>query len=265
MASVALTGCATTEMKMTPAASAGVGVRFSRGEALMVSAGELGAIAIKPIRYNADTGRVLFVVAGYNHSGEPINFGTENVSISLDNGASMPVYDFDALRHGYREDADRARMFAYVEAAANAYGAYRVSRHNPQEGRYLMERASEQYEERLYSIGDNLGRQVEAAKAVLQTTTIDPGTYWAGWIVADQPTLAVGEVRKMNVSVTFAGETHRFSLFLAPEGTPTPPQVSLPAVTRVSGEALLHHTAPTWLWDKPPPPSPLTPELHIVE
>jgi len=73
-------------------------------------------------------------------------------------------------------------------------------------------------------------------------------------IIADQPPLAPGEVRQMAAAVTFAGEIHRFNLFLAPEGTPTPPQVSLPAVTRADGERMLYDTPQTWLWDVPRPP-----------
>ena len=248
----ALAGCATPEMKMAPAASPGVGVRFAQGQAVMISAGDGGAIAIRPLRYNGDSGKVLFVVAGYNRSGAPINFGPENLSISLDDGSALPIYDFDSLRHGARVQADQQRAMATLEAAIGAYAAYNVGRHHPADGRALLRNVAATYDDQLYSIGDNLVRHVNAAQAVLQTTTIDPRTYWAGGIIADQPELAQGEVRRMTVAVTFAGETHRFALFLAPEGTPTPPQVSLPAVTRADGETMLYGTPPTWLWNAPP-------------
>jgi hypothetical protein len=211
-----LSACASApEMKMTPAASGdGVGVRFSRGEAFMVSAGENGAIMLVPVRYNQDSGKALFIIAGYNRSSVPINFGTENVSIALDTGASMPIYDFDTMRHNYKAQAEGERLMATVEVAADAYAAYRVSRHDRRRGLALMENAAGAYDDRLHSIADNLANRVGEAKgAVLQTTTIDPKSYWAGWIIADQPPLAPGEVRQMIATVSFAGERHTFRLF----------------------------------------------------
>ena len=262
--SAAVAGCATPEMKMTPAASAGVGVRFGQGEAVMISAGERGAIAIRPLRYNGDSQKVLFVVAGYNQSGAPVNFGPENLSINLDTGPALPIHDFDTLRHDTRVEADQERTVAMLEAAMGTYVAYRVGRHHPERGRALIQDVADSYDDQLHSIGDNLVRRINAARAVLQTTTIDPHTYWAGGIVADQPPLAPGEVRRMSVAVTFAGETHSFNLFLAPEGVATPPQVSLPAVTRADGESMLYATPPTWLWNAPPPAPPRPVETSIM-
>ena len=239
---------------MTPAASTGVGVRFAQGEAVMVSAGRRGAITILPVRYNDNTHKLLFKVEGYNRSADPINFGPENLTLALDTGASLPVHDFDGLRHEALGDAEQQRMLATVEAAVGVYTAYKVGRRHPERGRALMEDVSNAYDDQLHSIGENLMRRVASLRSVLQTTTIDPGTYWGGWIVADRPTLADGEVRRMDVSVTLAGEAHRFALFLAPEGVATPPQISLPAVTRAEGEAMLQDTPATWLWNAPPPP-----------
>lgn len=70
---VALAGCATTpppEVRMIPTADHGVGVRFSRGNALMVSNGPSGAIMLLPVRYN-DTQKFYFSVAAFNTSGSP--------------------------------------------------------------------------------------------------------------------------------------------------------------------------------------------------
>ena len=251
-----LAGCATPEMKMTPAASSGVGVRFAQGEAVMVSAGERGAIALLPVRYDDNEQKLLFVVAGYNRSGQPINFGPENLTVSLDTGAALHVHDFDGLRHEARIDAANARMLATVEAAGGALASYEVGRKHPARARALMQDVADNYGTQSASIGDTLVRRIVGLRDVLQTTTIDPTTFWGGWVVADRPTLADGEVRRMQVAVTFAGETHRFALFLAPEGAATPPQISLPAVTRADGEVLLHGTLQTWLWNAlPAPPS----------
>ncbi len=256
IASVALASCASEpEMKMTPAASGSdVGVRYAQGEAFMLSGGSRGAIMLLPVRYNLHSGKTLFAVAGYNNSSDPLNFGPENISIRLDNGADMQIHDFDNLRHSAIEDADRQRLLATVQAAVDASVAYRVSRRHPREGREMMRDAVEDYDDRLHSIAENLSERVERAKAVLQTTTIDPNSYWSGWVLADQPPLAEGEVRQMTVSVEFAGETHHFNLFLSPEGTATPRQVSLPAVPKNVALKAMYGTDQTWLWNVPPPP-----------
>jgi hypothetical protein len=257
IASAALASCASEpEMKMTPAASGGgVGVRYAQGEAFMLSGGSRGAIMLLPVRYNLHSGKTLFAVAGYNNSSDPLNFGPENISIRLDNGADMPIHDFDNLRHNAIEDADRQRLLATVQEAVETSIAYHVSRRHPREGREMMRDTAQDYDDRLHSIAQNLSERVERAKAVLQTTTIDPNSYWSGWVLADQPALAQGEVRQMAVSVEFAGETHHFNLFLSPEGTATPRQVSLPAVPKGPAMKALYGTDQTWLWNVPLPPT----------
>lgn len=250
-----LSGCASTpEMKMTPAASDNVGVRFSRGEAFMLGAGERGAIMIVPTHYDAQSGKVLLGVAGYNRSGTPINFGTENISLTLDDGTALPLHDFDTLRHNLKRDAQQAKLAAWVEALAVGYVEYQDREGDPKRDRRAEDAAADYYDYRQHAIAENLTHKVRQAKgAVLQTTTIDPGAYWGGAIVADRPALALGEVRRMTARVEFAGEVHRFNLFLSPEGTPAPPQVSLPAVTLADGVQAAYKTPPTWLWEMGPP------------
>lgn len=253
----ALTGCATTpEMKMTPADSGPVGVRYSQGEAFMLSGGRRGAVMLVPLRYNGSNGQTFFRVAAFNRAGAPINFGPENVSIRLDTGAGMPVYDFDHLRHNAKAGAEAARRSAAFDRVFSEFHALAVSRDNPYRARQISYQSANEYDYRMHSIADNLRREVGRVKsAVLQTTTIDPGTYWHGGIIADQPILAPGEVRTMTATVQFAGELHRFNLFLASEGTPTPPQISLPAVTQADGQTTLHGTDATWLWNMPTLPT----------
>jgi len=88
-AMVALAGCATTpppEVRMIPTADHGVGARFSRGNALMVSNGPSSAIMLLPVRYN-DTQKFFFSIAAFNTSGYPINIGSEDVRLYLDRAA----------------------------------------------------------------------------------------------------------------------------------------------------------------------------------
>ena len=74
---------------MTPAAGAGaIGVRYSRGEAFMASAGERAAVMLVPVRYNQGSGKTLFVIAGYNRSGAPINFRVPWLHVAIITGVA---------------------------------------------------------------------------------------------------------------------------------------------------------------------------------
>lgn len=53
---------------MIPTADHGVGARFSRGNALMVSNGPSSAIMLLPVRYN-DTQKFFFSIAALQHLG----------------------------------------------------------------------------------------------------------------------------------------------------------------------------------------------------
>lgn len=92
MASAVLAGCATVEpeYRMIPTGDHNVGVRFSRGNAAMVSNGPAGAVMLLPVRYNA-TSKMFFALAAFNTSGQPINFGTEDVRIFLEDGTTLYV------------------------------------------------------------------------------------------------------------------------------------------------------------------------------
>ncbi|MFB7879978.1 hypothetical protein [Brevundimonas diminuta] len=121
-AMVALAGCATTpppEVRMIPTADHGVGVRFSRGNALMVSNGPSGAIMLLPVRYN-DTQKFYFSIAAFNTSGYPINIGSEDVRLYLD-GQPYSVQDFDYLRHSARTTAEREMNLAWADAAVEYF------------------------------------------------------------------------------------------------------------------------------------------------
>ncbi|MGN6062824.1 hypothetical protein [Brevundimonas diminuta] len=121
-AMVALAACATTppqEVRMIPTADHGVGVRFSRGNALMVSNGPSGAIMLLPVRYN-DTQKFYFSVAAFNTSGYPINIGSEDIRLYLD-GQPYGVQGFDYLRHTARTTAQREMNLAWADAAVEYF------------------------------------------------------------------------------------------------------------------------------------------------
>ncbi len=205
-----------------------------------------------PARYSGNSGRTLFALSGYNNSLEPINFGPDDVSMTLDDGTPLPVFDFDHIRHGDKLRAERQRVLATIALGAELYAAS-GGRHNARRGSNSeADRAALlAYDERLHSIAETLAYRTRQARQVLETTTLDPGTSWSGWVVGPEPSLAEGQTRRVDVVVRLAGETHRFSLLLAAEGTPLPAQADLPAAPRRDAELALYGTPSTWLWNLP--------------
>ncbi len=74
-ATAILTGRAAVEpeYRFIPAGDHSGDVRFSRGNAAMVSNGPAGAAMLLPVRYNA-TSKMFFALAAFSTSGQPVNF-----------------------------------------------------------------------------------------------------------------------------------------------------------------------------------------------
>lgn len=89
---------------------------------------------------------------------------------------------------------------------------------------------------------------------MLQTTTIDPGAAFDGYVFADQLLIPEGTHRQVIVEVNCAGSPHRFTLNLVPSGTDFPVPLGIPAVPRQTVQAM-QRTLETWHWTDRPPPS----------
>lgn len=253
-----MAGCATVEpeYRMVPTGDHNVGVRFSRGNAAMVSNGPAGSVMLLPVRYNS-TSKMYFAVAAFNTSGQPINFGTENVRIQLDNGAPVRVQDFNFLRHQERVSAQRDLNAAWIDAGIEGYLAYRDTAGLPEHSRrqiaYRTMAGSYAFDSA--TIDSRLRRAMSSwGRTVLQTSTIDPGSTFGGFIFADQLQIPEGTSRQVMVDVDFAGASHRFTLNLVPSGTEFAVPVGIPAVP---GQAMqsMQRTPETWQWTDGPPPT----------
>lgn len=242
-----LAGCATTppaEVRMIPTADHGVGVRFSRGNALMVSNGPSGAIMLLPVRYN-DTQKFFFSIAAFNTSGYPINIGSEDVRLYLD-GQPYSVQDFDYLRHTARTTAQRKMNLAWADAAVEYFLTLQEMEDHPRRHDIAYRSASGQ----LQASHDHIQRRLRQTistlgRTMLETTTIDPGTAHGGAILAEQIVIPEGMVRDMVIEVRFGGFPHRFRLNLAPSGTYAPTPVDIPAVPAQVTQELMR-TRETW-------------------
>lgn len=250
-----LGGCASSpkdEYRMLPTGENGVGVRFSRGNAAMFSHGPNGSVMLLPIRYNSSS-RLYFAVSALNVSGVPINFGTEDVSVYVDDYAPVRVQDFNILRQQARWHAQRELDAAWLNAALDGYLAYAATSERPDrysqafryaEGRYAMSSASIHHALN-YSVA-RMGRNV------LQTSTIDPGTAHAGWVYADQLVVPDTDVRRLRIAVNLGGHEHNFSINLASSALEVGVQRNIPAVSR-SDFARSAQAPGTYQWSDPQP------------
>ncbi len=253
-----LTGCASVEpeYRMIPTGDHNVGVRFTRGNAAMVSTGPAGAVMLLPVRYNA-TSKMFFALAAFNTSGLPINFGTEDVRIFLEDGSPLYVQDFNYLRHQERMKAQRDINAAWIDAGVEGYLAYQNTEGLPDRTRRQIayRTASGAYAVDMATIDSRLRHAMSAwGRNVLQTTTIDSGATFGGYVFADQLLIPEGTRRQIVVEVNFAGAPHRFTLNLVPSGTDFPVPSGIPAVPGQTIQAM-QRTPETWHWTDGPPPS----------
>lgn len=261
----ALTGCTTLkpEVRMIPTGDYGAGVRFSRGNAMMVSNGPSGSVLLLPVRYN-DTRKFFFSIAAINTSSQPVNVGSEHVRLFLD-GQPYSVEDFDHLRHAARQSAQREMNTAWMDAAVEYFLTLQDLEGHPRRHDIAYRRASGQLEVSQDHIQRRLHRTVATlGKTMLETTTIDPGTTHGGAIVAEQIIIPDGEVRDMVVEVLFDGHPHRFRLNLAPSGTHAPTPISISAVPAQVAQGLMKKPE-TWHWPDGPPPPPTFRGMPIIE
>lgn len=237
---------------MIPTAEHGVGVRFSRGNAAMVSYGPSGSIMLLPVRYNASS-KLYFALAAFNTSGRPINIGTEDVRVYLDDGTPLRIQDFHYLRQESRREAERAMAAAWVSAGIEGYLAYQNANDHPRRTEIAFRRASGELFLSTDAIEFELRRAItERGRLVLQTTTVDPGTGTGGFIFADQALIPGGGARAILVDVNFGGSPHRFTIALASSESPAEVPTNIPAVPAQRMQAM-QQTPETYHWPDGPP------------
>ena len=249
--------CATPapEYRMIPTADHGVGVRFSRGNAAMVSHGPAGAVMLLPVRYNSRS-KLYFALSAFNSSGEPINFGTEDVRLYVDGGESVRVQDYNYLRQAERVRAQNDFNAAWIDAGVAGYLAYLDTEALADARRrdIAFRTASGSYAVSTASIESRLRRAIATwGRNVLQTTTIDPGTTFGGYIFADQLAIPAGGARTLRVRVNFGGAPHDFTINLASSDSPDEVPTNIPAVPAQPMQAM-QRTGQTYHWTNGPPP-----------
>ncbi|MBX3478410.1 MAG: hypothetical protein KF910_12420 [Brevundimonas sp.] len=252
-----LVACASSppEYRMIPTADHGAGVRFSRGNAAMVSNGPSGSVMLLPVRYNASN-RLYFALAAFNTSGRPINLGTEDVRVYLEDGPALRIPDFNYLRQEARRDAERAMAAAWVGAGIEGYLACQQAADHPRRTEIAFRRASGELKMSSAAIDLQLRHAIsERGRLVLQTTTVDPGRTTAGFIFADQVLTPTGGVRSIVVDVNFGGAAHRFHIVLAASDSSVEVATNIPAVPAQTMQGM-QRTPETWHWTNGPSSAP---------
>lgn len=260
-----LSACATPvpEYRMIPTADHGVGVRFSRGNAAMVSPGPSGSVMLLPVRYNSDS-KLYFAIAAFNSSGRPINIGTEDVRVYLDDGTPVRVQDFNYLRQESKREAERAMAVAWISAGIEGYLNYQNAGGHPRRTEIAFRRASGEFYLSTQAIEFHLRRAIaERGRLVLQTTTVDPGSATAGFIFADQLLIPNGAARAILVNVNFGGTPHQFTINLASSNSPDEVPTNIPAVPAQQTQAM-QRAPETYHWTNGPKPTPYD-GLKIIE
>lgn len=82
--------------------------------------------------------RLIFAVAAFNTSNMPVNFGTEDVRILLEDGTPLYVQDYNFLRHQERVKAQRDLNAAWIDAGVEGYLAYRDAEGLPDRMRHQI-------------------------------------------------------------------------------------------------------------------------------
>lgn len=258
-----LGACATKpkdEYRMLPTGDNGVHVRFSRGNAAMMSHGQSSSVMVLPVRYNSSN-RLYFAVSALNRSGQPINFGTEDVTIWVDGQSRVRVQDFNILRQQARWSAQREMDAAWMNAALDGYLAYANAGYSANRSQIAYRTAAGSF---AYSQGAIEGRLHNSiallGRVVLQTSTIDPGTTHSGWVYADQLVVPEQEVRQLTIAVHVGGEDHLFGIDLASSENEVGLARGIPAVPR-GDFARVAGAQSTYNWTDPQPPAPRTPPV----
>jgi len=253
---IALSGCA-TEYAVSPVTQSGQQVRFSRGMATTYSEKKSGAVQITALGLNSEM-RPAFQIAAFNKSGNPANFGVENVSLELADGSSDKIFTSGELIHEAKVNAEWAKV-GTILVGALAAGAAHANAYSTTSGSISTPYGNASYYSRTYDPGVAYAGAAAAGAAtgyglariqasldetisnysnqVLQTTTVDPSSSYGGVVVANSLSSS-NFPETFAVRVSWNGDEHDFRFMVAKSAVPTAPPpapAQMPAVFTSGG------------------------------
>lgn len=224
-AAMTVAACATS-YTATPVPTAGQTVRYVQGRATTFAEGRSGAVQVTPFGPN-EKGRLVFAVAAYNDGLTPVNFGSEDMSLSA-GGASVRIFTHAELERMAKNDATTALVVAALAggvaaAAASSGPTYRSTTYTPY-GTYstVATNAAAQAiassaaiattAATMNNIGSNLDNTlISLSETVLQTTTIDPEHSFGGQVISDRVKIDADNPLSTLLTVRFNGEVYDFA------------------------------------------------------
>jgi hypothetical protein len=183
-----------------------------------------------------------------NQGDKPFNFGTENVTAKLADGTPVTIITYERLVHEEKVRETWAAIAAGLGAAANSmsaatagyysgtahysgntfgtfggtaynsttFGTATVSGYNYGAAQAAQSAANTQNSAMFAQMAENNATSMQALKAYMRTTTVDPQQMFGGTITFELPKEARGS--KADVPVTFVvtinGEEHKFDALL---------------------------------------------------
>lgn len=221
-------------------------VRYDKGVPTLDLEMKDGVVQITPLPL--DHGSLSFGVAVYNDGRQPVNMGTENVSVQFGT-IPVPVFTRETLE---KKAKNRAMWASIALAAAGGLAAYgAASQRNHYRSTFVTPRgtyrshwsgpsAAGQIQAAAIAAGTGVGiasinnqldrTLAELGDEIVQTTTVDPGESYAGRIVLAKikPSKLPARVQ---VTVNWNGEAYPFTFQIAKRGTVAP---LFTAITRQS-------------------------------
>ena len=234
------------ELIVQPVPVAEETARYDRGLPTITIWREKGALQVRPRKL--DHGSVAFDVAVYNRAAEPANFDTSNVEATVDGTVIRPLTLVElekkaknramwsqiavAALAGVAAGAMARQRDQYTSTVLTPHGVYRGYYSAPSVGGQLAAAgmvagggvAIASIDNQLKATLDNMQDNV------IQITTINPGDSYAGMLVLQKAKSKKLPLR-VDVKLTWNGETYPFAFRVVKEGTPMPQFAAITAVT----------------------------------
>lgn len=176
--------------------------------------------------------RLAIQVMVFNASGEPFNFGPENVTAETAGGEAVAVIPYEklvkeekgrrtwaaiGLALGAMGNSLNAANAGYSHGTVNAFGSggwgtANYSAYNAGQAYAAQSLANTQNQIATARFQENSAASMEALKANLRTTTVDPGETFGGQLMLEMPKAARKSKEPVDVLIHMAlgGETHTF-------------------------------------------------------
>ena len=222
-------------------------IRFKQGVPTLDLQGVKGAVQVTPLAL--DHGGVSFGVAVLNDSGQPVNVDISNFSLSA-NGLPLKVYSKDELV----KKAQKRAMWTQIAlatlgglsaaAAASQTNTYTGTLYTPRgtyHSIYTAPSVAGQIQAGVIAAGTGVSiaavqNHLDATREALgnnivQITTLDSGESYSGQIIAEK-VKAPKLPQRVDLSVSWNGETYPFAFQVAKSGTAQPAFTALTGMTR---------------------------------